>query len=144
MAATWRSLCAAALLAGAVLPALAVELPRIHPGQWEVMTVLPGGEPFVHRECLADTFLSGSATSRTPENAGCTDRGVRQKGTTYTRELRCTTADGKTEIRRSQWTVKSAIYLINKSERTVHGKTEPIAQVELVRAGDCPAPSPKK
>ena len=133
-----RRWCTAALLACCAVPALAVELPKIRAGQWEIMTVLPGGEPFVHRECLAENFLSDPAAGKPAPGDKCTDKGVRQKGKTWVREMRCTNADGQTELRRGQWTVKSDIYLENKSERVVNGKTEPVAEVFIVRAGDCP------
>ncbi|MES3010667.1 MAG: DUF3617 family protein [Pseudomonadota bacterium] len=141
--ASWRNRYIAALFTCCALPGFAAELPKIKAGQWEIMTVLPGGQPFVHRECLKEDFLSANAAAKQAPGDRCVDKDIRQKGATYTREMRCTNANGQTELRRGQWTVKSDIYLESKSERVVNGKTEPVAEVFIVRAGDCPSATPR-
>lgn len=137
----WRGLGLAWALASA-LPALAVTLPSIEAGQWEVMTVRPGEPPFLHRVCLPAHHLRDALAPQTDGSARCADQGLRRQGKELVRELRCAQPDGPAELRRSAWTRVSATHLENRIERVAQGRTEPIAQISLVRAGACPRPAP--
>jgi len=123
----------------AIGSAWAAGLPTIEAGQWETMTVKNGEQPFLHRECLASDHLS-TVLAATPQSAdSCTDRGLRRVGKSHVRELRCSSANGQSELRRSVWTAVSPIHLENRIERVVKGQTEVVAQISMVRAGSCPA-----
>ncbi|MES2423299.1 MAG: DUF3617 family protein [Pseudomonadota bacterium] len=118
-------------------PAFALELPGIEAGQWEFMTVKAGEQPLLHRECLAANYLSTTLATTPQTSDSCTDKGLRRQGKAYVRELRCTGTNGQSELRRSAWTAVSPIHLENRIERVAKGKTETLAQISLVRAGNC-------
>lgn len=117
----------------------AAGLPTIEAGQWETMTIKNGEQPLLHRECLASDHLR-TVLAATPQiTDSCTDKGLRREGKSHVRELRCSRANGLSELRRSVWTAVSPIHLENRIERVVKGQTEVVAQISLVRAGNCPA-----
>ncbi len=124
-----------------LLLAPAWAFPSIEPGQWEVMTVKPGEQPFLHRVCLPADHLRRALSPRPDASDRCTDRGLRRQGKEVVHELRCTVPDGPAELRRSAWTRMSATHLENRIERVVQGRTEPVAQISMVRAGACPRPA---
>ena len=134
----------ALVLASLALPALAADYPAVQPGQWEFMATEPGTLPQIRRECITADYLARWAQAHLPARSPCTETAVRHSGASYVREIRCTDAQGQTETRRSTWTVKSDIYLVHTQERVAaNGHTTPVNQLEMVRAGDCPAPAAK-
>lgn len=131
-------------LAGLALPGLAADHPTVQAGQWEFMATEPGTLPQIRRECITADYLARWAQTHLPTPSPCTETAVRQSGTSFVREMHCTDAKGQTETRRSTWTVKSDIYLVHTQERVAaDGHTTPVNQLEMVRAGDCPAPAAK-
>ena len=134
----WRLTALAGSLIG-VGTAWAAGLPTIEAGQWETMTIKNGEQPFLHRECLASDHLRTVLAATPHTTDSCTDKGLRHEGKSHVRELRCSGANGQSELRRSVWTAVSPIHLENRIERVVKGQTEVIAQISLVRAGTCPA-----